>query len=54
MKSMRSLVLVEAWRTRTETAYAVMRTERAARRERTVVRSITSVEGDDWVFIFVN
>ena len=47
MKRIRILVVVEAWRTRNETAYAMMSTERAARRETTVVRSITSVEGDD-------
>ena len=28
-----------------------MRTERAAKRERTVVRSMTRVEGDDWTSI---
>lgn len=47
MKRMRSLVVVEACRTRREVAYAVMRTERAAERERMVVRSITRVEGGD-------
>ena len=47
IKRMRSLVVVEAWRTRRDTAYAVTRTERAARRENTVVRSITSVDGGD-------
>ena len=54
MKRMRSLVVVEAWRTRREVAYAVMRTERAAKRERTVVRSIIRVEGGNWVSISVN
>lgn len=55
MKRMRSLVVVEACRTRREMACrtrremacAVMRTERAAERERMVVRSITRVEGGD-------
>lgn len=47
MKRMRSLVVVEACRIRREIAYAVMRTERAAERERMVVRSITRVEGGD-------
>lgn len=47
MKRMRSLVVVEACRTRREMAYAVMRTARAAERERMVVRSITRVEGGD-------
>ena len=46
MKRTRSLVVVDAWRTRRETVYAMMSTERAARRETTVVWSITSVEGD--------
>ena len=49
MKRMRSLVVVAAWRTRREAAYAMMRTERAADKERTVVRSITGVEEGDWV-----
>lgn len=49
MKRTRSLVVVEVWRTRRETAYAMTRTERAAKRERTVVRSITKVEGLDRV-----
>ena len=47
MKRMRSLVVVEACRTRIETAYAVMSTARAAEREKTVVRSITRVDGGD-------
>ena len=46
---MRSLVVIEVGRTRRETAYAVMRTERAAKSERTVVRSIIRVEEGDWV-----
>lgn len=54
MKRMRSLVGVKPWRTRREAAYAVMRTERAAKRERTVVRSITRVEGEDWVSMSTN
>ena len=47
MKRIRSLVVVEAWRTRRETAYAVMRTERAAESEKMAVRSTTRVEEGD-------
>lgn len=54
MKRMRSFVVVEVWRTRREAAYAMMRTNRAAKSERTVVRSMTKVEGEDWVSISAN
>ena len=54
MKKMRSLVGVEIWRTRRDAAYAVMRTQRVAKRERMVVRSITRVEGAEWVSISAN
>lgn len=49
MKITRNLVGVEACKSREEAEYAMIRTERAARRELTVVRSITRVEEDCWV-----
>ena len=54
MKRMRSFVVVEAGRTRREVAYAVMRTERAAKRDRTVVRSIIKVVGGGCVSMSAN
>ena len=45
MKRMRILVVVEVCRTRIEAAYAMTSTARAAERDKTVVRSITRVEG---------
>lgn len=47
MKRIRSLVVVEVCRTRIEAAYAVTSRARAADRDKTVVRSITRVEGGD-------